>query len=81
MAESGEGMQAAAAGPSRGPSCIPYPTHCFPVTSCGPSKVSVLQLLLHSVARHGPLELELLESLVAGVAAGDHMGSSEAEWM
>lgn len=47
------------------------------VISCGPSRVSMLQLLFHSVAGHGALEVRLLEPL----AVGDQVGSSEAGWM
>lgn len=41
----------------------------------------MLQLLFHSGARHGPLEVRLLEPLAVGVASGDQVGSSEAEWI
>lgn len=83
MAESGEGVQAGSSS-SRAlqeSALHSVTTHCFPVTSRGPSRASMLQLRFHSGAGHGPLEVRLLEPLAAGVAAGDQGGSSEAGWM
>lgn len=68
MAESGEGMQTASSRALQ-ESVLHSGTH------------PVLQLLLHPVVGHSPLELRLLELLAAGMAAGDQVGSSEAGWM
>ena len=79
----GEGMEADSSS-SRAPqeSALRSVTpHGFPVPSCGLNGVSMLQLLFHQMAGHGPLELRLLEPLAAGVAAGDQVGSSVAGWM
>lgn len=71
MAESGRGCRQQQQGPPGVYPAFNTPTIASQVTSCGPSRVSVLQLLLHSVA----------ELLAAGVAAGDHVGSAEAGWI
>lgn len=65
---------------SRGLSCIRSPIRCFPVSSRGLSRLSLLKLLPHSVGGYSPVEWKLPDPLAAGTVAGDQAGSSEADW-